>query len=157
MSTSTLTYREVKTAIDTYVGDYPTSSVTTDKAVLNTIVEAISTGDRPVRDYIIGLPAVVSLPQADTVLSEFVMAMPTGQLRHALTPLSQFVYEAGDAPTAYRFLEIALTEESDYSLAVLLKQYYDKGVTSSAFREMREGIHPIVIALMENDEVLSNY
>ena len=157
MSTSTLTYREVKHAIDSYADQVVNQTHGNRVESRETVAEALSIGDRTVRDYLMGLPLVVGIEHADFIVSMIAHTMPEGTKRHAYSVLSAFSYEQGMKHTAKDYLKSCLEEEAGYSFAVLLNRIYDAGWKPESFESMRNEVHPKATKKMESDDTLSNY
>ena len=51
-------------------------------------------------------------------------------------------YERGDGALAHRALDRALANDSQYSLALLLRRTFSAGWPPEAFCKMREELHP---------------
>ena len=157
MST-TLTYREVKHAIDVYADHVANNTCIGDTSkARSTVAEALSIGDRTVRDYLMGLPIVIGVKDADFMVTMISYNMPEGTKRHAYSVLSAYAYEQGFTYTAKDYLKTCLEEEAGYSLAVLLNRVYDAGWKVESFQSMRNALHSKVSESMLSDDTLSNY
>lgn len=102
-----------------------------------------------IRDYLLGMPAIFPMDTCKAFLS-YLADSVDGAERYSLeTVLSAYFYETEDMETCAMLLASALDIKSDYGLANLLQRVFTAGWSASAFRQMREELHPKVVETLE--------
>jgi hypothetical protein len=145
-TTASTTQSEARIAVDTFVHHYLTN--TSDDVTPETIV-SLQIGvskDIQVRDYLMGLTLEYPLPnliEAVTVMSEFI---PEGNRAGIYSVLAAYNFQNENTDTARDYLSLALNEEYNYSLALLLQRVINSGMfTPEKFKSMTEELHPKVV------------
>ena len=143
--TASITRREARLAVDTFVHNYLAN--TSDSVTPETIVsmqQGVSK-DIQIRDYLLGLSLEYPLPnviEALSVMSEFI---PEGSRAGIYSVLAAHNYQNENETRAQEFLALALDEDSTYSLALLLKRVIGAGWPTGAFAKMTIELHPKVV------------
>jgi hypothetical protein len=120
---------------------------------VNLLIYAVQ--DLQVRDYLLG-HAPISLGAERAI--EFVTAiLPLVEEAHRTpfyTVMSAWYYEAGDKDLAYASIMQAKALDPEYSLANLLDRVFTAGWSGEAFAEMRNELHPKVVAEFAEEKEL---
>jgi|LauGreDrversion4_2_1035121.scaffolds.fasta_scaffold26000_3 hypothetical protein len=121
---------------------------------VNLIVYAVQ--DLQVRDYILGhAPMSFGAEGAIKFVTEILPLVEEGHRSPFYTLLSAFYYEANDKELAYVSITQAQLLDPNYSLAKLLDRVYKAGWASDAMAQMRNELHPKVVATFEVEEELA--
>ena len=126
--------------VEKYVTDY--TAVTDDEKA--TLVYALN-ADVQVRDYAMGLLKPEQLEAYNHLLS---WTPPTKWQSAQACLVSQIHYESGNKDEAIKTIKIA---RPNYPLAQLLRRVYTAGWDSKVFQQMREELHPQVVAVIFGD------
>jgi hypothetical protein len=121
---------------------------------VNLLVYAVQ--DLQVRDYLLGhAPITFGAEGAIKFVTEILPLVEEGHRAPFYTVLSAFYYEAKDNELAYVSLMQAQLLDPNYSLANLLDRVFKSGWTTEAFAEMRNELHPKVVATFQVEEELA--
>lgn len=136
------THEEAVKAFDLCLSTFADSGIL-EESVIRTAYLGISNGIQ-VRDYALGAVGLV-LPVSDSVrfLSIFKVA---GESAHIEAIKGAYAYEAGEIEIALGYLASAHALDPKNSLASLLVRVISAGWPSGAFVNMREELHPKVVA-----------
>jgi hypothetical protein len=103
---------------------------------------AIQVRDLTIRDYLFG----VALNSEKSTLASFwftlMRTLPEGYRAPFAVLYASLMYERGDGALANCALDIALTDQPEYSMAGLLRRAFTSGWPPEAFDEMRKELHP---------------
>jgi len=95
-----------------------------------------------IRDYLFG----VALNSEKSTLASFwfslMRTLPAGYRAPFAVLYASLMYERGDGALANCALDIALTDQPEYSMAGLLRRAFTSGWPPEAFEEMRKELHP---------------
>lgn len=148
---TSVTRREAKEAVDTFIRDYIAGSSSNSPESIDSIITALtSESDMQVRDYCLGLTLdhpVSTLTEAFSVLSAFI---PEGKKAGIYSILATYSYTQDEAINAFEFLSLALADDAEYSLANLLTRVFRAGWTVESFKEMTRELHPKVLAELDD-------
>jgi len=104
--------------------------------------------DIQVRDYVMGIINVDNVKTIHKALSNLASVAPEEYSAPVDTLLALTYYELEDTDTALEILEGV----KEYSLASLLTRVFTAGWPKEAFQNMREELHPKVVAVIFGDE-----
>ena len=105
--------------------------------------------DIQVRDYVIGIINDNNINTINRALTNLSKITPQEYVSPINTMLALTYYELDDADKA---IEIIDTVPIAYSMATLLKRVFSAGWDKSEFKEMRQELHPKVVAGIFGDK-----
>jgi hypothetical protein len=148
--TASITRREAKIAVDTFISHYlaNTSEDVSPETIIS--LQAGVSKDIQIRDYLLGLSLEYPLPNVIEALSVMIEFIPEGSRAGIYSVLAAQNYQNNDESRAQEFLSLALQEDDSYSLALLLKRVINSGWPTGAFAKMTEELHPKVVAGLDD-------
>lgn len=102
--------------------------------------------DIQVRDFALGSHDDQSADKYWSMWRYLLRIAPLGYIAPIASLCAGLAYERGDGALANSALDIALTDEAGYSLALLLRRVFTAGWPSASFAAMRHELHPKVCA-----------
>jgi hypothetical protein len=106
----------------------------------------VSLKDVVVRDYLLGSVTEENKDDVRSLWRWMLLVAPEGYKAPIACLNAALAYECGSGAEANIFLDIAVEEEEDYSLAILLKRCFSAGWPPESFATMRKELHPKVFA-----------
>ncbi len=106
----------------------------------------VSLKDVVVRDYLLGSITEENVSDIRSLWRWLLLVAPDGYKTPIACLNAAIAYESGDGAGAHIFLDIAVKEEEDYSLASILKRVFNAGWPPESFAQMRKELHPKVFA-----------
>lgn len=129
--------------IETYLTNFNTIMANTDNAELYEAAAINALRDIQVRDYVLGLINNSTVDSIMLALSHMVEITPKKYVSAPASLLALTYYETNQPQRARETLAIA---KDDYSLAQLLGRVFEAGWPKESFQQMREELHPKVVA-----------
>ncbi|MFZ4064347.1 MAG: DUF4192 family protein [Candidatus Nanopelagicaceae bacterium] len=120
-----------------------------DKALIALVLVRLR--DLQVRDYAMGLTNKENIEMLWKMWQWLLSITPAGYAAPVASLFSAINYEMGDGPLASKLLEQALSDDSTYPLAKLLRRVYAAGWPAESFATMRKELHPKVCAALFNE------
>ena len=117
-----------------------------DKALVALVLVRLK--DLQVRDYAMGLTDSENIEGLWTMWRWLLSIAPTGFIAPVASLFSAVSYEKSDGALAMRALDQALSDNSKYPLALLLRRVYAAGWPPESFAIMRKELHPKVCAAL---------
>jgi hypothetical protein len=107
---------------------------------------ALYVRDLTIRDYFFGVALTINKSILGSFWLSAMKIMPDGFRAPFATLYASLMYETGEGAIANCALDIALTDQSEYSMATLLRRAFTAGWPPEAFDEMRKELHPRICA-----------
>jgi hypothetical protein len=150
--TASITRREAKVAVDTFINHYlaNTSADVTPETIVS--IQAALTGqDLQIRDYLLGLTLEYPLDQLTEAVSVMGEFLPEGNRASVYSVLGAYTFQSGDTDKAQEYLSLAFADSPDYSLALLLRRVFNSGMwTPESFITMAQELHSKVVAGLDD-------
>lgn len=110
--------------------------------------------DLQVRDYAVGITTDSNRDKLINVWSTLAIIAPKGSVAPVATLCAIVNYENGNEQTALEWLSSAQNDIQEYPLAKLITRVINAGWGAEGFAEMRQQLHPKVVATIygKNDE-----
>ena len=101
--------------------------------------------DIQVRDFALGSHNEESAQWYWKMWRELLVSAPPGFVAPIASVFAALAYERGDGELAHKALDRALADDSQYSLAILLRRVFSAGWPAQSFTVMRRELHPKVV------------
>ena len=137
-----------KQAVETYLvlETQYSQGIPLDTHLVEELAEAII-ASVVIRDYVMGqAPASLTTEGALSFITELLPHLEEGKRYPLYTIMSGYYYELGDSELAFASLMQAQLLNPEYSLANLLSRVFQAGWAKDAFPQMRNELHPKVVA-----------
>jgi hypothetical protein len=102
--------------------------------------------DVHIRDYALGVHSEESFDLYFTMWRELLRLAPPGFIAPLACIVAAMSYESGDGALAQKALDRAIADEPGYPLAGLLRRVFNAGWPPQSFAQMRQELHPKVVA-----------
>jgi len=102
--------------------------------------------DVQVRDYALGVHREDTYDLYFMMWRELLRLAPRGFVAPIACIVAAMAYENGDGALAQKALDRAISDDEQYPLAALLRRVFNAGWPPESFAQMREELHPKVIA-----------
>lgn len=116
----------------------------TDRELMARVIGRLQ--DIQVRDFALGCHDDKSLELYWSIWVLLLRVAPSGFIAPVASLCAALAYERGDGALANCALDIALRDQPEYSLALLLRRVFSAGWPSASFAAMRHELHPKVCA-----------
>jgi hypothetical protein len=120
-----------------------------DKSLVARMIGRMS--DVQVRDYALGVHDEDSYDLFFSMWRELIRLAPRGFVSPIACIVAAMAYESGDGALAQKALDRALADDEKYPLAQLLRRVFNAGWPPESFAQMRNELHPKVIATIFED------
>jgi hypothetical protein len=152
-NTASITRREAKIAVDTFVHNYlANTSADLPSETIVSMQQGVAT-DIQIRDYLLGLSLEYPLPNLIEALSVMIEFIPEGNRAGIYSVLAALNYQNNNESAAQELLSLALQEDYSYSLALLLQRVIGAGWPTGAFAKMAEELHPKVVEGLDDTPI----
>jgi hypothetical protein len=150
-TTTSITRREAKIAVDTFINNYlANTSADVQPETIVSIQAALTGQDLQIRDYLLGLPLEYPLDQITEAVSVMAEFLPEGNRASLYSVLAAYEFQGGNTEVAQDFLSLAFADEHNYALANLLRRVIAAGWLPEQFAEMQREVHPKVVAGLDD-------
>lgn len=130
--------------MDLLVDEYRIGRGPTDRVLVARMIGRMS--DVQVRDYALGVHGEDTYDLYFTMWRELVRLAPAGFVAPIACIVAAMAYEGGDGALAQKALDRAFADDENYPLAALLRRVFNAGWPPESFAQMRNELHPKVIA-----------
>ncbi len=136
--------------MDLLIDQYRIGRGPTDRAIVARMIGRMS--DVQVRDYALGVHSEDTYDLYFTMWRELLRLAPPGFVAPIACIVAAMAYEGGDGALAQKALDRAIGDDEKYPLAALLRRVFNAGWPPESFAQMRNELHPKVIASIFEDE-----
>ena len=133
-------------AFNDLVEAFARDGICKDKALIALVLVRLR--DLQVRDYAMGITSSENIKTLWEMWRWLLQITPRGYVAPIASLFSAVCYEKGDRALASKSLEKALSDDSKYPLALLLRRVYAAGWPPESFTAMRRDLHPKVCAAL---------
>jgi hypothetical protein len=130
--------------MDLLIDEFRTGRGPTDQTLVARMIGRMS--DVQVRDYALGVHCEDSYDLYFTMWRELLRLAPRGFVAPIACIVAAMAYEGGDGALAQKALDRAFLDDEKYPLAALLRRVFNAGWPPESFAQMRNELHPKVIA-----------
>jgi hypothetical protein len=130
--------------MDLLVDEYRMGRGPTDQTLVARMIGRMS--DVQVRDYALGVHCEDTYDLYFTMWRELLRLAPRGFVAPIACIVAAMAYEGGDGALAQKALDRAFSDDEKYPLASLLRRVFNAGWPPESFAQMRNELHPKVIA-----------
>jgi hypothetical protein len=135
--------------MDLLVDEYRMGRSPTDRTLVARMIGRMS--DVQVRDYALGVHREDTYDLFFTMWREILRLAPRGFVAPIACVVAAMAYEGGDGALAQKALDRAIADDEKYPLASLLRRVFNAGWPPESFAQMRNELHPKVIATIFED------
>lgn len=135
--------------MDLLVDEYRMGRGPTDRTLVARMIGRMS--DVQVRDYALGVHREDTYDLFFTMWREILRLAPRGFVAPIACVVAAMAYEGGDGALAQKALDRAFADDEKYPLAALLRRVFNAGWPPESFAQMRNELHPKVIATIFED------
>lgn len=135
--------------VELFFTEYDRIKSNADAKELETLTDGVLNAlrDLQVRDYMLGIAPEIK--DSINVLEYLIEAAPKGYADPARAIISVVYYESDRVEDAVNTINEA---DDNYPLASLLKRVFDSGWPKEAFKQMRDELHPKVVATIFGED-----
>lgn len=135
--------------LETYLTNFNTIMAHSEDTELYTTAAINALRDVQVRDYVMGIINNDTVDSIMIALNHMVEVTPKKYISAPASLLALTYYETGQPARALDTLSKA---KQDYSLASLLNRVFNAGWPAESFQQMREELHPKVVATIFGED-----
>jgi hypothetical protein len=135
--------------MDLLVDEYRMGRGPTDRTLVARMIGRMI--DVQVRDYALGVHREDTYDLFFTMWRELLRLAPRGFVAPIACVVAAMAYEGGDGALAQKALDRAFADDEKYPLAALLRRVFNAGWPPESFAQMRNELHPKVIATIFED------
>ena len=129
-------------ALIDFINDFESDGICRDKKLIAIILVRMK--DLQVRDFALGSVTYERLNLYFDAYKWLMRMAPQNYVAPIATVFSAVCYEKGEGVMAQRVLDRALSDDPDYALAHLFRQFFATGRKPEIFADMRKELHPKV-------------
>ena len=145
--------REGAIAVNELATQFSDLGICEDKTLLALVLVRLH--DVQVRDFAMGIVDDQNIEVLTALWRWLLRLAPTGYIAPVATLFAATSYEQGDGALAQRALDRALSDDSRYPMAKLLRKVFAAGWPPAQFAQMRAELHPRVCAALFPQEEVS--
>ena len=145
--------REGALAVNELATQFSDLGICEDKTLLALVLVRLH--DVQVRDFAMGIVDDQNIEVLTALWRWLLRLAPTGYIAPVATLFAATSYEQGDGALAQRALDRALSDDSRYPMAKLLRKVFAAGWPPAQFAQMRAELHPRVCAALFPQEEAS--
>jgi hypothetical protein len=133
-------------AFNDLVEEFTRTGTCKNKALLALVFVRLA--DLQVRDYAMGFTTTENIEVISSMWRLLLEIVPSGHIAPVASLYSAVSYERGEDALADKLLDQAVSDQSSYPLALLLRRVYAAGWPAESFATMRKELHPKVCAAL---------